>query len=85
MTQLNFVRWAARELSPNQPIKFLVELAHCPRATAKAWYLATVGRRFGFCKDYTVKRKIGSWGIWLDSSTITFSSANANHRAHAAS
>jgi peroxiredoxin len=39
MTDLNLVRWAARELSrPNQPIKFLVELAHCPRATAKAWY-----------------------------------------------
>jgi peroxiredoxin len=42
MTAFNFVRWAARELSPDQPIRFLVELAHCPRATAKAWYC---GRR----------------------------------------
>ena len=34
----NFVRWAARELSPDQPIKFLAELAHCPSPTAKSWY-----------------------------------------------
>jgi hypothetical protein len=38
MTEFNFVRWAARELSPDHPIKFLMELARCPRATAKAWY-----------------------------------------------
>ena len=38
MTTFNFVRWAARELSPEHPIKFLVELARCPRPTAKAWY-----------------------------------------------
>ena len=38
MTELNLVRWAARELSPDYPIKFLMELAHCPRATVKAWY-----------------------------------------------
>jgi hypothetical protein len=35
---LNFIRWAARELNPHYPIKFLMELAQCPRATAKAWY-----------------------------------------------
>jgi hypothetical protein len=38
MTTFNFVRWAARELSPNQPKKFLADLAHCPPPTAKSWY-----------------------------------------------
>ena len=38
MKTFNFTRWAARELSPDCPIKFLTELAHCPRSTAKAWY-----------------------------------------------
>src|ERR1051326_142499 len=38
MPTFNFIRWAARELSPDRPIKFLVGLAQCPRATAKAWY-----------------------------------------------
>jgi hypothetical protein len=38
MTTFNFIRWAARELSPACPIRFLTELAHCPRPTAKAWY-----------------------------------------------
>jgi peroxiredoxin len=38
MTAFNFVRWAARELSPDEPLKFLTEVARCPRATAKAWY-----------------------------------------------
>jgi hypothetical protein len=38
MTAFNFVRWAARELSRDRPIKLLVELARCPRPTAKAWY-----------------------------------------------
>jgi hypothetical protein len=38
MTTFNFMRWASRELSPDCPIKFLTELAHCPRPTAKAWF-----------------------------------------------
>jgi peroxiredoxin len=42
MMPFNFVRWAARELSPDQPKKYLAELAHCPPPTAKSWYC---GRR----------------------------------------
>jgi peroxiredoxin len=37
MTTFNFVRWAAREISPKQPKKFLADLAHCPPPTAKSW------------------------------------------------
>jgi peroxiredoxin len=38
MTTFNFVRCAVRELSPDRPKKFLMELAHCPPGTVKAWY-----------------------------------------------
>jgi hypothetical protein len=38
MAEFNYIRWAARELSPVRPIKFLSELARSPRSTAKAWY-----------------------------------------------
>jgi hypothetical protein len=38
MTAFTLVRWAARELSPDQPKKFLADLAHCPPPTAKSWY-----------------------------------------------
>jgi hypothetical protein len=38
MAPNNYVRWAARELNPDKPIKLIVQLANCPRPTAKAWY-----------------------------------------------
>jgi hypothetical protein len=39
MAPFNFsVSYAARKLNPDNPIKLIVQLAHCPRPTAKAWY-----------------------------------------------
>ena len=69
MTKFNFIRWAARELSPDCPIKFLTELAHCPRPTAKAWYSGHRRAPIWFLQRLRDQRKTGNCGISLDSST----------------
>ena len=53
MPPFNYVRWATGQIDQKRPVKWLAELARCPRQRQKLGTPVTVGHRLRFFKDYT--------------------------------